>query len=134
MVNGLPTARGQRVGSLSPRHRVPASSARSPSAWRPSALTPTLVVSRHKRHAVGIHLWFRPSYSRLTRLFYSQDGNTALLWAARNGHAAAAETLLDRGADVGHENKVRRPFFGLVVLFGGVDCGTQVLRCAANFR
>ena len=134
MVNGLPTTRGQRVGTLSPRQRVPASSARSPSAWRPSALIPTLVGSRHQRHADGIHLWFRPSRSPLTRLFHSQDGNTALLQAARYGQAAAAETLLDRGADVGHENKVRRPSFGLVVLFGGADCTTQVLRWAANFR
>ena len=134
MVNGLPTTRGQRVGTLSPRHRVTAPSARSPSAWRPSALFPSLVGSQHKRHAVGIHLWFRPSRSPLTHLFHSQYGNTALLWAAKNGHVAVVETLLDRGADVGHENKVRRPSFGLVVLFGGVDCGTQVLRWAANFR
>ena len=67
-------------------------------------------------------------------MFDSQNGNTVLLLAAMYGRAAAAETLLDRGADVGHENKVRRPFFGLVVLFGGVDFGTQVWRCPANFR
>ena len=60
-----------------------------------------------------------PSRSPLTCLFHSQNGYTALCRAAGMGHAAVAEILLDRGAEIGHENKVRRPFFKVVVLFGG---------------
>jgi ankyrin repeat protein len=36
-----------------------------------------------------------------------QDGSTALTWACTKGHAAAAQALLEGGADPDLRNKVR---------------------------
>ena len=35
-----------------------------------------------------------------------QNGDTPLMWASRWGHEWCVKLLLDRGAQVGHQNKV----------------------------
>jgi ankyrin repeat protein len=41
-------------------------------------------------------------------LFVSQEGRTALMWAAMNGHTEAVKALIDKGADKDATEKVRR--------------------------
>ncbi|MGU9951612.1 MAG: ankyrin repeat domain-containing protein [Gammaproteobacteria bacterium WSBS_2016_MAG_OTU1] len=36
---------------------------------------------------------------------YKEDGMTALMFAAMQGHSEVAKVLLDNGANVNHENK-----------------------------
>ena len=35
-----------------------------------------------------------------------QDGNTPLMWASSKGHDGCVQLLLDRGAQIDHQNKV----------------------------
>jgi ankyrin repeat protein len=41
-------------------------------------------------------------------LFFLQDGRTALIWAARNGHEEVVKALIANGADAKAKEKVRR--------------------------
>ena len=43
-----------------------------------------------------------------------QDCNTALIWAARNGHAEMAKLLMERGASIDVANKVEKTFNEIV--------------------
>ena len=40
-------------------------------------------------------------------MFVSQEGRTALIWAAMNGHTEAVKALIEKGADVNATEKVR---------------------------
>jgi ankyrin repeat protein len=40
-------------------------------------------------------------------MFLSQDGRTALIWAAMNGHTEAVKALMEGRADVEAKEKVR---------------------------
>jgi hypothetical protein len=40
-------------------------------------------------------------------MFVSQEGRTALMWAAMNGHTEAVKALIENGADVKVKDKVR---------------------------
>ena len=35
-----------------------------------------------------------------------QNGNTPLMWASREGHDECVQLLLDRGAQIDHQNEV----------------------------
>jgi ankyrin repeat protein len=52
----------------------------------------------------------------------SQDGNTALKFAAEEGHTDCVRLLLECGADIDVENKVR----------GGVELESFLLRMISN--
>jgi ankyrin repeat protein len=41
-------------------------------------------------------------------MFVSQEGRTALIWAAMNGHTEVVKALIEEDADVEAKEKVRR--------------------------
>jgi ankyrin repeat protein len=41
-------------------------------------------------------------------VFLSQEGRTALIWAAKNGHTEVVKALIEGDADVEAKEKVRR--------------------------
>ena len=43
-------------------------------------------------------------------MYVSQEGRTALIWAAINGHKEAVEALIKKGADKDATEKVRRRY------------------------
>jgi ankyrin repeat protein len=40
-------------------------------------------------------------------MFVSQEGRTALMWAAKSGHTEAVKALIEKGADVNATEEVR---------------------------
>jgi hypothetical protein len=45
-------------------------------------------------------------------VYVSQEDSTALIWAAKNGHAQVVTALIENGADVEATEKVRHRFSG----------------------
>ena len=46
--------------------------------------------------------------ARLQVIAVSQEGRTALMWAAKNGHTEVVKALIEKGADMKATEKVRR--------------------------
>jgi len=53
----------------------------------------------------------------MSQALMPQDGMSALMHAAINGHTEVAALLIERGADIQAKNKVRSPSFLVAVLF-----------------
>lgn len=71
-------------------------------------------------HPQAHHLPFFHLFTQM--LFLRQNGETALVWAANNGHAACVEALVGAGALVDHQNKVRN-CVSLLAASCSVICG-----------
>ncbi|MCP4139976.1 MAG: ankyrin repeat domain-containing protein [Chloroflexi bacterium] len=66
------------------------------------------------------------------RVWTPQDGNTALIWAARNGQVEAVALLLDRGADLEAKNKVSSSAAPPACRPAGVVRGRDAGSCSAE--
>ena len=64
----------------------------------------------------------------LSQLMQDEFGNTALIAASQEGHLSTAALLLDHGADVNKQNKVR-----LLLYVHSQLCGRGIEWCA-QFR
>jgi hypothetical protein len=55
------------------------------------------------------------------RAILLQEGRTALMWAAMNGHTEVVKALIEKGADVNAMEKVRRRHYSVSTGEGMTD-------------
>lgn len=130
---GADPAAAGHVTDLVARHREESGSAAG--AWRPS---PAQVSAAMRAAGQGLadgadgEEAEEPRALRYTRLVGTQGGLTALLLAAREGHAAVAFALLDAGADIGQAGGDGAAPLLMALLNGHFDLALALLRRGAD--